>query len=411
MLKLIKEILKKVSYRWLGALYSAAMGIAVSSLVARVLGPIEFGQFSVALAAGAIFAVFVNLGLSELIFREGSLSARKISSTKVLINFSAGYSATLSILAVVLIFCTKIQNQALWIVTVILIFFLNMFQMISSRAFALQRYFLDFSLQFTYRSLGFLFVCLFFLAGLNTASYTLLAISLGAAVTLLCFRKATRVVPRLTLTTDTFKTSIYFAGITLMSTLYTRMDIVILKAFNAPERFAGEYAAASRLLEFVAAICTPVALLVAKEIRGSRYYGSITPINGRRVVVYGAIIGLSISVGFCLISSFLVEILFGPQYTTTASYARAISLSFVFLIPNAVLSQLYLFHNLEKVYLFIASVTALINVSLNYLLISFGHLDLIKWSPMLTELVLFLLILYKAHTLMSLPIRDLSPSK
>src|SRR5712671_1301218 len=54
-----------------------ALGVAVSGMVGRYLGPEQFGVLNYALALVALFAIFANLGLDALVVREIARNARE----------------------------------------------------------------------------------------------------------------------------------------------------------------------------------------------------------------------------------------------------------------------------------------------------------------------------------------------
>jgi O-antigen/teichoic acid export membrane protein len=178
--------------------------------------------------------------------------------------------------------------------------------------------------------------------------------------------------------------------------IYVWTDSIMLSIFKG-EVEVGYYNVAYRMV--LALLFIPVAFNVAVYPVLSRYYTTKSK-KSINVIVEKyfsmmVLLGIPISIGTTILSSKIIEMIFGPEYAPAAVVLQILIWSLAFTYMNAPFVKLFESINLQILVTKITGFSALINVTINYLLIPKYSIIGASTATLITEgIVAISLILY-----------------
>lgn len=105
-----------------------------------------------------------------------------------------------------------------------------------------------------------------------------------------------------------------------------------------------------------------------------------------KLLIAAPALGILLAGGGYFAAPIAVRLLFGASYAeVSAETARCLFLSFAFVVPNAVLTQLAIATNRERCYAWAACYMALLNISLNFALVPAHGILGAAWATITTE--------------------------
>lgn len=379
MSKGVKEVLTNIG--WLGADRVVRMGgaLLVGTMVARYLGPDQFGIFNYAFAIYGIFNIISSLGLDFLVVREVALNAdgeQEILGTSFLLKVLASFLTTL--LAVV---CTWLlrPNDRMTICIVALLSVASIAQ-----GFDVIDYFLQAKTRSRYAVLPKTIV--FVLASLTRLiamwmKYSLIAFAWIAALEILLseaglvvgyirYHKAIRWwrfdrLRAVSLLGESFP--LILAGLLIM--IYMRTDQILLGSL-ATTRVVGQYSAAVRLSEIWYAIPTIICasvmprVLQYRLVDPQRYLAQV-----QRLYDLMALVSIGLALFTMLTSRVVISLLYGPEYHPAAAILCVHIWTGVFVFSGVVSAQQLIHQKNTGIQLQRCALGACANLALNYLLI------------------------------------------
>lgn len=361
-----------------------AVGFLVTVVVARYLGPQDFGLFSYAISVAALFAVAGHMGLSGLVVRE---IVQKPDERGVTLGTTLGLKFIGMILGYVLLLIyalvyegiSSIEFTVLAIAGATLLF--RPFDIIDFwfQAFVQARYVTFANLTGLVISSGVKLAFVFF--GLGVA-YFVAANLLQAVVIAATFLVVYKFKSNLKVSEWRFSWSkakelfaqgwvIYLGSI--FAVIYLKIDQVMLRWFEGSEA-VGIYAVAAQLSE--AWYFVPVAIVASvfpkliklKEENPEQF-------NKRLQQLFDLLFVLAVGVAvvMTLLSEWAITLFFGSHYTDSASVLVIHTWAAIFIFMRAAFSRWILIENALVFSLLTQGAGALVNVGLNYLFIpSFG---------------------------------------
>ena len=398
-------ILKALAAQWAAIVSVGIVSFAVSIFIARQTGPSNFGEYSVALSVGAVLAIFIDGGMRKLLMRERTRPSPHLMHLSDLLPSIAFSHAFIVALASSLIAIAFFIDQiALALAMVWCFFAIVVAQNISAMLRAEGRLLLDAGWQMGQRCSSAACIVLVTVLGFHSPWHILVAWALGAQIINLLFlfgfkfrpsflfgfkfRPSLKFLPTL------YKAVLPLLWIDLATAVYYRSDIIMLQWLGVPQEQIGQYYAGYRLIEAVILIANPVGVLLFRHIRllnkDRRALGRYIP----RATALAAILGVT---GATFISGFaepIVALTYGSNYTEASGLLAILAWSLVFILPNAILTQVVLALNLERPYVFAASIAAICNVTLNYFFIVRYGPQAAALVTIVTEAVLFVILTF-----------------
>jgi len=237
--------------------------------------------------------------------------------------------------------------------------------------------------------LFFIFVFLGFKNAL-LGSMSLLCSALLGMVLLLCIswqqvKEIVKTKTDLIAYRDLFQESVVLGGVAFLWLIYFRIDSVMLGMMRG-DMEVGVYNVAYRIMEGVFFIPSIIMIvffpLLAKRDRFREIFGRLLFLLGGS--------GLVISIAFYLFSPTLIGFIYGPEYFGSIAVLQTLSLVFLPVFFGHLTTQSLVALDLNRVYLVVAFMGALLNITLNYFLIpSLGAVGA-AWATVATEILVTL---------------------
>ena len=385
---------KNTSWLLVEKLLRIFVGLFVGVWIARYLGPENFGILSYSQSFVAIFSVIATLGLDNIVVRELLNDKKKIN---IILGTSfwlklIGSFLTLIILYISLLFTNNDQQIKFFI---FIIGASTLFQSFNAFDFYFQSQVLSkyvvyaniFSL-----TLISLLKIIFIIQGkeLDVFVYLILLESILLAMGLAFFffknsnfeiqiPKFNNNIANL-LIKDSWP--LIFSGI--LVSIYMKIDQVMIKEILG-SREVGQYAAAVKISEawyFIPGLITSSlfpALMNAKKKDEDLY-------NKRIKALYKLIIWISIIfiIPLVLLSDILIDFFYGEAYVEATNVLVIHLWSGIFVFLGLVSGKWLLIENLQKISLYNTAIGALINVTLNFLLINRIGIQGAAWATLVS---------------------------
>jgi O-antigen/teichoic acid export membrane protein len=391
-------ILRSLAAQWVATVFVGIVSFAVSIFIARQTGPSNFGEYSVALSVGAVLAIFIDGGMRNLLMRERTRASSHLAHLSDLLPSIAFGRALIVALASSLIAITFFTDKmALALATVWCFFGIVLAQYVSAMLRGEGRLALDAGWQMGHRTLSAVFIVLAIILGFHSPWHILSAWALGAITANLLFPFGLKCRPSFTFRPGLYKVVLPLLWIDLATAIYFRSDMMMLHWLGVPLEQIGQYAAGYRLIEAVILLATPVGILLFRHIRilneDRRALGQHIP----RATALAAILGVAGAAIITVLAEPVVTLIYGSKYPEAAGLLAILAWSLAFVLPNAVLTQAALALDLERPYVWAASIAAVCNVALNFVFIVRYGPQAAAWVTIVTEVVLFAILAFALH--------------
>jgi O-antigen/teichoic acid export membrane protein len=383
-------IIRFLGAQWFAAAFVGAVSLGVSVLIARTLGPELFGVYSIAIAAGALVAIFIDGGFGKLLQRERAFASPSLAAHAQDLTGLAFGHALLALAALSLAALVAFPKHALTVVAAILFFgavVFNQFGLAVMRGDG--RLVRDAGWQIGNRTFSALCVVLAWWWGASQPWQMLLAQFSGAAIFGFLITRYLRVKLLMKPRADVYRTTLPLALIDLACVLYFRVDMVLFQLLAVSKMDVGQYGVAYRLLEAVILLAAPLSLILFRRFR----LGSAEPSRIVRqmwpTVLAAALLGGALVLMAWLFGEPLVRLAYGPSYAGADELLVVLCCALVFILPNGIINQAALAFGLERWYAVSATAAAVLNITGNLILIPrFGVMGAALMT-ILTEALLF----------------------
>jgi O-antigen/teichoic acid export membrane protein len=398
-------IIKSLWAQWAATVFVGIVSFAVSIFIARQTGSSNFGEYSVALSVGAVLAIFIDGGMRNLLMRERTRPSPHLTHLlDQLPSIALGHALIVTLAFSLIAITLFTEKMALALAIVWCFFGIVLTQYISAILRGEGRFTLDAGWQMGHRTVSAVFIVLAIILGFHSPWHILAAWALGAITANLLFPFGLKCRPSFTFRPGLYKVVLPLLWIDLATAVYFRSDMMMLQWLGVPQEQIGQYAAGYRLIEAMILLTAPVGLLLFRHIRllnkDRRALGRYIP----RATALAAILGVT---GAAIIAGFaepIVALTYGSNYTETASLLAILAWSLAFVLPNAFLTQAALALNLERPYVWAASIAAVCNVALNFVFIVRYGAQAAAWVTIVTEAVLFAILAFVMHRNLKRPI-------
>lgn len=386
-------LIRKLLVQWGATVYVGLVSFVVSAFIARTTGPSTFGEYSVALAAGAILGVFIDGGMRSLLMREHARCSLHLKHLSVsLLWIARKHALSFAFLASILAYALLSERLAISFATIACILGVTLIQFITAIFRGEGKLLEDAGWQIGQRTLSAICIVSFILIGFDSA-WHILAVWAGASIcSFLIFTYGMYVKPFFKYQSLIYRTALPLLWIELATAIYFRSDMIMLKLMGVTDDNIGQYAAAYRLVEAVMLLTNPVAILFFRHIRKSHDNFNIIARDIIRAALLGVIIGVLFMLIIYQISEFLVFMTYGSTYLGASTVLAVLSMVLVFVIPNAILTQAALALELDRSYAWAATASAIGNITLNYFFIGQYGLIAAVWSTIASEIILMLVL-------------------
>ncbi len=382
-------ILKSLAAQWIATFYVGAVSLALSIFVARQTGPAIFGEYSVALAVGAVLAIFIDGGMRNLLMREHTRASSQLEYLSgrlpsIALSHALIVAISFSLLAITLFG----DHVPVALATIWCFFGVVLTQYASSILRGEGRLVLDAGWQMWSRSFSAACIVLVIVLGFHSPWHILVAWSFGAVMANLIFSRGIRFRPDFAIRPKLYKVALPLLWIDLATAIYFRSDMMILQWLGVSQERIGQYAAAYRLIEAMIFLANPVAILLFRHMRKTNEDKKELARHIPRSTALAALLGLVGAVIIAALAEPIITLTYGSTYPETAGLLAILSWSLAFVLPNAILTQAALALDLERSYALAASIAAVCNVTLNFIFIAHSGPQAAAWITVVTEAVL-----------------------
>lgn len=359
-----------LSAQWLSVVFVAAVSLALSVWLARCMEPSGFGRYAYLLNLATLLALVQDAGLRTLVMRE------RVAPSPSLARFSAvlpGMARGHLLLATAAMACGSLllsvagADPALaW--AVLCFAAVTLAQLVAVQLKAAGQWFREALWQAAGRVLSALAIAAaVWLLGASPsvvfgawAGALLLAYALsrGDWHDRPCW-------PRW----PVYRAAAGFLWIDLATSLYRRSDIVLLHWWVSPED-VGQYAVAARLFDGILLLASPLALFFFRRLRLARPDAAAARRLYARTLLAAVALGAGLAATGMLLGPWLVGLLYGDAYRAEGgALVGWLFLAFVIVLPNYVLTQAAIAMDRERCYAVGATLAAVTNLVLNFLIV------------------------------------------
>ncbi len=406
----------KVNISWLvfDKIFRASLNIVLSVILARSLGPENFGIFSYLLAFLFLFTTFSSMGMNPLLTNSIIKDPKKLSQLKLINAYYMRFIASLIsyILFILLIFLLN-KNHIYTHYSLILglgiilksseVFFSHFEANSQSKYIVISQL------------IGLIFSLLFILYIINKDIdyiFIYFAITFDALIvfTLINFFFFSK--NKIIFSGFNFEISkqVFFKSFPILISalsiiLYMRIDQIMIKSL-LNEYSLGIYSASVRYVEIFHFIPKIIIIsLLPILLKAKNYRDELLKLNS---------IGFKLSIiSFIIIfstSSLMIEYIFGSTYKDSILVTKILSISIIFVFFGVINEHWYIKNNLQKYYAINVLLGAIMNIVLNYYFIKMFGISGAAYSTIITYffiIFIFDLIIKKTSKISFIKIKSI----
>ena len=373
----------------------AIISFAVTILFGRVMGPAEFGSYNFLLSLASLFFIFQDGGYRAIIYRENTLPTFSQAIAKKAFSYGSGHLLLASGLELSVLLLPGVSSATKWaMAAAILCFaFVAYAGFISAEFQARGQFGYDAVWQTGARisSAALMAITVLFLSSTPAALFLAWAFGIALCLIIHFFINRQFSFPRVW-RSPFFRSSLSLIVVGTSTTLYHRLDVIMLKFLDNPTG-VGVYAASYRFLDGLILLTTPLSVVLFRRIR--KFKGN--PAALRKTIVryssLGFMIALVLLVLVAVAHNRIIQYSYGSEYEASSSLLPILFSALLFIFPNSILSQAAIASNKERGYAFVALVSAGANAVLNFIFIPLYGPTGAAWTTMATEAILTMLLL------------------
>ena len=380
----IHRVFKNFVSIFIGQILSRLIGLATAIILARYLGPEDYGKYSLVISLTFIFMVLSDFGLNELIVKDiaadYSIAPKYLASILII----KPIFSSLSIISLVILEYSLGYSNEIILYTIVFsmhLFFITITNAILSIFKALERMEYVALIMIMNGLSGLIFIAiLVYLNGtlLNIIGSRVLSfiIAFIAALFIVIIKF---VKPNFSITVSYLKTfilsSLPFLFITIADMLYYKVDIIMLSKIKG-ELYVGLYVPVSNDLFFGLWAIASAISTVMYPIFSKQYNDSIGHFRNscNLTIKISTALGMAIGSGSFMLAPEIINLIFGPQYESTAIILRIFALGIIFLMIREPVGFGLIAAGKVKIMVWLNLMILGINILLNWILIrSYAH--------------------------------------
>jgi len=387
--------IKALGSQWIAVAYTAAISSLLIFFLGRILGPENFGIYSYALTLASLFAMAQDGGFKTLIFRECVSPTQNMGcSIDDLVRMALSHILFVTGCGLLILFFIPSQQKATLSSAMLCLALVCATHIVSSRLKGNGRFKKEAAWQATCRTTTALVI----IAGIFWIKPEPMVLFLSWAtglviVFLISSEWKSFFTPSFSLPPKkVWRACLAFLVIDASTTLYFRIDIIILFHLLSDHGEVGNYTAAYRALDGIILLLTPVANICFRHLRLRWRNQRDFKRSLFRMLAGMSALSAAIVVAGYFTSSFLIKLAYGDGYALAERLLPIILLALVFIMPNYILTQAMIALNREKFYAISALCAAVFNVGLNMWVIPEYKTMGAAWATVGTEGLLTLLL-------------------
>jgi O-antigen/teichoic acid export membrane protein len=371
---------RNILFKAIAELISRLIYLVFFLFLARKLGDKLFGTFSFAFSFAGIFAVLIDPGLNLLLTREiaGDKSKAQIYSG-VIFYLKLILSIITLILSVASIIILRYDYETIIIVlSMSLLMILNAFMDFQIALFnAFERMEYDAILKIINKVLVSVFGIVALQLGVTVLGVTnVMMIAMGISILFgFYFIKKKffflSIYRHWHLSQELLWKAFPIGLMMVFNALYFKIDVVLMSQLGIPREEIGWYAASSRIIEVLNVIPAlivgglfPILSAIIVDQKKKMLLIVNKSYQGLLIVI------IPLIVIFSLRASDMIHLLYGSGYANSVSAIRLLIWSSLFVFPNFLLSNVFVVVNQQKMNAIFSGCAVVVNIVLNFILIS-----------------------------------------
>lgn len=386
-----------------GKFTSTFLGITITILLTRYLGPAGFGTYTFAVVFVTLFGTIADWGLTLITVRQASKSPAqktgRIIGNIVVVRFLLSLLAT--IIAIFLITVLPYDPQTRLVTTISAFYLLALslktsFQIVFNVKLQMDRW----ALSEVCANFLTLLILLFLLSSRPSLPEIMLAFLAGSFFSALVAARLAQGLITIDYSLITSQTkyllfeALPMGAILVMFTVYNRVDTVILAHFQGASA-VGLYGAAYRIFEVLvlgaAYFANSVLPLISRLAANDREKLKVVY---RQSFVVLFFLGLGVALVNYLLSPFTIDLIAGPQFTGSILPLQILSLALVASYFNHLNGYTLIALGKQWYSFAIAALALVVNVALNLIFIPVYSYPAAAWITFLTEVLIVVASLF-----------------
>ena len=401
-LSTVQRVAKNTGVIITGNIAFRLISLFVTIYLARYLGTAEFGKYSFVFAYLAFFGVISDLGFRAILVREmsrdSSLAPKLIGNAYIIRLILTVFAV---VLPIIIITQTSYPSDTITYVciaafTLLFMSFSNLYTTIFQTNLRME-YDIIAKLTFKILSAGLIFLIIF---SRGTLTQIILALVFSEMVrTLISYSFARKFVkPQFEvdfgLWKHLLKEALPLALSSVIWIIYSQIDIVMLSLMKG-DAAVGIYSAAYRLFEPLIFIAS--ALMLSLFPIMSKYYKNSKErlIKSYELSVkYLLIIALLIAISITFVADKIILLIYEIEFTESATVLQILIWGLVFIFQYRVFLELLIAIDKQKLNTLSTGICAIINVTLNFILIPILSYNGAAIATLITRVILFITSFY-----------------
>lgn len=398
----IKKVAKNTGIVIAGDIIFRLISLVIMIYLARYLGPVGFGKYSFVFAYLSFFLILADLGLQPILVREmsrdKSIAPKLIGNAYIIKLILTVFAVALSMVVIKSMHYPMDTTTYVYIATFTILFIsFSEFYAAIFQANLRMEYNVIAKLVFKVLSAG-LIIWIIFSHGTLTQIILALVFS-EMAKTLISYlfsRKFVR--PRFSidfgLLKYLFTAALPLALSSVIWIIYYQIDMIMLSVMQG-DAAVGIYSAAHKLFEPFSLI--PVALMMSLfPIMSASFKAS----EGRLIksyrlgIKYLLISALPVAIGTAIISDRIILLVYGTEFADSTTVLQILVCALIFAFANSLLLKLLIAMDKQKLNTVCIGFCAIVNVTLNFILIPVLSYNGAAIATVVTSAVLFIACFY-----------------
>lgn len=377
-----QTIIKNIIWSSFGVSLSKILKSVVIIFAARILGVEGYGIFAYALSFAAVFNIFSDLGLSNLLTRE----LIKREDKKYYLATSLIIKIILSVITIIFIgFVTPLFTnieavKPLMLMTAILISFDGFKNFVFSIYRSENKMQFEAFLEIVTEILITLFCVLVLVKSPSVINFTtayMAASGVGLLITILTTRKYLQGVIKnfkSDLIVPIIKSALPFTIVGIFGVLMTNIDSIIIGILR-PIQDLGLFAAAQRPISIIYLIpgLMYTALLPFFSKFGNENESQANLLN--KSIIISLALALPIVVGGMLLSKPIINVIYGYEFIGSVGVFNILLLTMIPIFPGTIISAILLAKDKQKIFIKSTMFGAIVNIAFDFLLIPYYGIE------------------------------------
>lgn len=377
-----QTIIKNIIWVSVGVSLSKILKSIVIIFAARILGVEGYGLFAYALSFAAVFNIFSDLGLSNLLTREliKRDDRKNYLATSVIIKVILSVITILFIGFVTPLFTNIEAVKPLMLMTAVLISFDGFKNFVFAIYRAENKMQFEAFLEIATEILITLFCILILFKSPSVINFTMAymtASGIGLLITILVTRKHLYEVLkhfRKILIVPIIKSALPFTIVGIFGVLMTNIDSIIIGILR-PIQDLGLFAAAQRPISIIYLIpgLMYTALLPFFSKFNNEKENQSNLLN--KSIIISLALALPIVVGGILLSKPIINVIYGYEFIGAVNVFNILLLTMIPIFPGTIISAILLAKDKQKIFIKSTMFGAVINIIFDFLLIPYYGIE------------------------------------